>query len=315
MKLALFDDYQPGIVVGDTIVAVADVAGPEIMAQAGVYRMSALIERFDDLRAALEQAAARPGRPLADVRLRAPVPRPSKMLFCVSNYFENVKSPPFALDFFLKAPSSVLDPGGTVVLPPHDAIIFHHEAELAVVVGRRATNVSRENAMDYVFGYTQIIDVSARGLGAGPPPGFRAKSFDTFCPMGPWIVTADEIPDPYHLSVKLWVDDQPRHDYNTDDMEHSVAAMIETASAIATLEPGDIIACGVNHQGVGPLQDGETAVIEIERIGRMSVKVHDPLKRRWLKQIDAGMGRAIRRKRETGITAPPSELYTMRRLS
>ena len=315
MKLALYDDYIPAIVENETLYSIAEAVGPAIMALPGIYRMQTIIEQFDELHDAIAGAKRGIGVPAAGAHLRAPIPRPSKMLFAVSNYYENIVTPPLELDFFLKAPSSVLDPGGTVVLPPHDAIIFHHEAELAVIIGKRAKAVSRDEAMNHVFGYTCLIDVSSRGLGKGPPPGFRAKSFDTFCPLGPWIVTSDEIPDPYKLSIKLWVDEQPRHDYNTDDMEHPIAELVEFASAISTLEPGDVIACGVNHQGVGPLQDGETAVIDIEKIGRMSVSINDPYKRSWAKQIDRGMGAAIRKKRLTGVVAPPSELYTMRRLS
>jgi 2-keto-4-pentenoate hydratase/2-oxohepta-3-ene-1,7-dioic acid hydratase in catechol pathway len=315
MKLALYDEYVPAIVEGDRLYDISTAVGRAIMSLPGIYRMPAILEQFAEVREAVARIPRTGGIPVAGARLRAPIPRPSKMLFTVSNYFENIVTPPLELDFFLKAPSSVLDPGGTVVLPPHDAIIFHHEAELGVIIGRQAKNVSRADAMDYVFGYTCIIDVSSRGLGKGPPPGFRAKSFDTFCPLGPWIVSRDEISDPYKLGIKLWVDGQPRHDYNTDDMEHHIPELIEFASAISTLEVGDVIACGVNHQGVGPLQDGETAVIEIESIGRMSVSVSDPYKRRWAKQIDTGMGAAIRKKRLTGIVSPPSELYTMHRLA
>ena len=105
---------------------------------------------------------------------------------------------------------------------------------------------------------------------------FRACS-----PLGPWITLTDEIKNPQKLAVKSWENGQTRQDYNTDDMEHSVAEIIAWASSKVTLEPGDVIGCGTNHQGIGPMQDGETCEIEIEHIGRMAVKVSDPLQRRW----------------------------------
>jgi 2-keto-4-pentenoate hydratase/2-oxohepta-3-ene-1,7-dioic acid hydratase in catechol pathway len=141
-----------------------------------------------------------------------------------------------------------------------------------------------------VFGYTCLIDVSARGEGrrtwrAG---SWLGKSFDTFAPIGPCIVTADEIPEPNDLVVRFWNDGQLRHNYNTDDMEHRVPELVEFASTIMTLNTGDLIACGTNHEGLGALQDGETVEIEIERIGRMSLKVADPLKRSWERGIYMG---------------------------
>jgi Fumarylacetoacetate (FAA) hydrolase family len=107
--------------------------------------------------------------------------------------------------------------------------------------------------------------------------------------MGPWIVTADEIDDPQSLQVRLWVDGDLRHDYNMDDMAYPIARLIEWASTINTLEPGDVVSCGVNHQGLGPIQEGETAVMEIEEVGRLSIHVRDPHKRKWPKGIDHEM--------------------------
>jgi 2-keto-4-pentenoate hydratase/2-oxohepta-3-ene-1,7-dioic acid hydratase in catechol pathway len=141
--------------------------------------------------------------------------------------------------------------------------------------------------MDYVFGYTCMMDLSARGMGGFV--GFADKSHDGFAPMGPWIVTADEIDDPQSLQVRLWVDGELRHDYNMDDMAYPIARLIEWASTINTLEAGDVISCGVNHQGLGPIQDGETVVMEIEQVGRLSVVVQDPHKRKWPKGIDHEM--------------------------
>jgi 2-keto-4-pentenoate hydratase/2-oxohepta-3-ene-1,7-dioic acid hydratase in catechol pathway len=194
---------------------------------------------------------------------------------------------------FLKAPSSLLPPGGTVILPPDDAVIFHHEAELAVVIGERAHGVSESDAMRYVLGYTCFIDVSARGLGTGLD--IISKSQDTFGPIGPWITTKDEVEDPHGLDVRLWVNGQLRQDYNTSDMEHRVEAMIAWASRLVTLEIGDVLTCGTNHQGLGPLQHGDRVKMEIGGLGALEVSVEDPLRREWPDRIDTGIGAAIKK--------------------
>ena len=298
MKLVLFNDFVPGIISGDNIVDVSGAVG-DIMALPANDRMPRIIAEFERLRPALQQAAGSGGQPLNSVQLRAPIPRPSKIFCCIGNYKEGVQGDIRPLDMFLKSPDSVIGPGDTVELPPAQANIFHHEAELAIVIGPRAKDVSPEDAMNYVFGYTCFIDVSARGIGQR---SFIGKSFDTFAPVGPCIVTRDEIPDPQKLQVRLWDDGQIRHDYNTDDMEHPVTEVVSWASQIAALNPGDLIACGTNHQGLGPMQDGETVEIEIDGIGRMAVKVRDPLKREWPKGVDQEMAGRVRQ----GRTAAPS---------
>lgn len=303
MKLAMFNDFIPGVVVGDRIYDTSRVVGEAIMGLRPYGRMAAIIEQFGRLSERLAEAARGAGSPLASVRLRAPLPRPTKIICAIGNFFEGTKTAPRPIDMFLKAPSAILDPGGTVELPPHQASIFHHEAEIAAVIGRRARNVALSEAPAHIFGYTCFIDVSARGLGYGV--GFRGKSFDTFAPIGPWIVTAEEVGDPQKLRVRLWVDGQPRHDYNTGDMEHPVAELVSWASQVVTLEPGDVISCGTNHQGIGPLQDGERVEIEIERIGRMAVGVHDAAKRTWPREIDRTMADYVRARRtDPGVALP-----------
>lgn len=310
MKLALFNDFIPGVVNGDRIVDVSAVVG-EIMALPLHDRMPSIIAEFEQLQPALAKAARAEGVPLSSVRLRAPLPRPSKILCGIGNFMEGTDTPKRPIGLFLKSPAAVIGPGDTVELPPTQATVFHHEAELAVVIGpRRAKGVSPEEAMNFIFGYTCFIDVSARGLGMGV--GFIDKSFDTFAPMGPWIVTRDEIEDPQKLQVRLWVDGQPRHDYNTDDMEHQVVELISWASNIATLEPGDVISCGTNHQGIGPVQDGETMEIEVEKVGRIAVKVRDPQKRSWPKKIDEETARFVREWRRDPTLQPPKTLMPRR---
>jgi 2-keto-4-pentenoate hydratase/2-oxohepta-3-ene-1,7-dioic acid hydratase in catechol pathway len=313
MKLALFDDYVPGVVNDSGIVDLSVAVGKPVMDLPPTLRMTAIIADFDRLRDRIAEAATGSGKPLSGVRLRAPMPRPSKMLFGLGNFRENIDAKIMPLGLFLKAPSSILDPGGTVKLPAADAVIFHHEAELGFVIGKRGKDIAPGSAMDHVFGYTCIIDVSARGLGFGV--GFIDKSQDTFCPMGPWIVTKDEVPDPHDLDIKLWENDQLRQDYNTSDIEHRIPEIIAWAAKIGTLEVGDVFACGTNHQGLGPMQDGETSTIEIERVGRLMVEVKDPLKRHWPFGIDRGIGQAIRKAKLTGVFPKPEELFQTKRIS
>jgi 2-keto-4-pentenoate hydratase/2-oxohepta-3-ene-1,7-dioic acid hydratase in catechol pathway len=150
--------------------------------------------------------------------------------------------------------------------------------------------VKRDNWQKAVFGYTGMIDVSARAEGRSTwrQGSWMGKSFDTFAPIGPCITTADEIPDPNRLRVRFYNNGELYHDYVTDDMEHKVPELIEFASGIMTLHTGNLIACGTNHEGLGPLQDGEIGEIEIEKIGSMAVNVRDPLKRKWERSVYLG---------------------------
>lgn len=297
MKLALFNDYIPGVVIDDRVTDASRAVG-DIMQLPGVYRMPALIEAFDKLRPALEGLQAADGVPLTSVQLRAPVPQPPKILCAAANFREGVDAPLMPLTMFLKSPAAICDPGGTIVLPHTDAEVFQHEAELAVVVGKRASSVSEADAMDHVFGYSCFIDGSARGPGRAI--GFNAKSYDTFAPIGPWIVTKDEIPDPSQLQVRLWVDGVLRQDYSMNDIAHPVPEIVSGSSEISTLLPGDVLACGTNHQQLGPLQDGETVEIEIDNIGRLTVSVSDTLKRSWNAKVDDKMAARMRDFRRKG---------------
>lgn len=309
MKIALFDDYRVGVVQGERLIDVSELVGPEIMRMRPAERMLLIVEQFESLQAKFRTATG-PVRLLSEVQLRAPIPRPGKILMGQGNYHENVPTPPRPLGMFLKPSSAILDPGGTVVFPPDEGEIFHHEAELAVIIGKTARNVSVGDALDYVFGYSCLLDVSLRSQTAGV--GLTAKGFDTFAPLGPWITTADDIADPQKLAVRSWENDQLRQDYNTDDMEHSVAALIAWASSKVTLDPGDVIGCGTNHQGIGPMQDGETCAMEIEKIGRLSVKVSDPLGRKWPFQIDPGIGKHVRDWKLTGTPGSLQHVFMQR---
>jgi 2-keto-4-pentenoate hydratase/2-oxohepta-3-ene-1,7-dioic acid hydratase in catechol pathway len=294
MKLVLFqrdraDAVLPGVLTDAGVVAIDDVVPAGHSPQ---LTMQGIIDHFDRLRPALERrVAAGPASPLSAVRLRAPLPRPGKILACIANYWEHGALEARPLNMFLKNADAVIGPGDTIALPEMtEPWIFMHEAELALVIKGPAKMVKRQDWRSAVFGYTGMIDVSARGEGrrTWKAGSWLGKSFDTFAPIGPCIATADEIPEPNDVHVQLWVDGQLRHNYNTDDMEHLVPELVEFATAIMTLNSGDLIACGTNHEGLGPLQDGEVVDFEIRGIGRMRLDVRDPLKRAWEKGIYMG---------------------------
>ncbi len=296
MKLLLYNDFQPGLLKGDAVIDISKEVA-KVKGTSPQETVQNIITNFASLKPSLERAlASSKGVPVNTVRLRAPLPRPGKIICCIGNYKEGTQRETRPLDFFLKSPDSVIGPGDTVVFPEYKATIFHHEAELAVVIGSRASNVPQAKALNYVFGYTCFMDVSARGVGRSTAGAgsFLGKSYDTFGPLGPVVVTADEIPDPHKLAIKYRVDGQIRHDYNTSDIEHPIPEVIAFASSVMTLFPGDVIALGTNHQGIGPLQNGETGEIEIQGIGKMAVKVVDPLKRTWPKGVDQATAARIR---------------------
>jgi 2-keto-4-pentenoate hydratase/2-oxohepta-3-ene-1,7-dioic acid hydratase in catechol pathway len=317
MKLVLFQTAEqaepiPGLLSGRGVVSLADTVEPGHTPQ---LTMQKLIDRFDRLQPALDRLAAEgEALPLASVRLRAPLPRPGKILCCIANYWEHAQREARPLNMFLKNPEAVVGPGDTIVLPEFtEPWIFMHEAELALVIKGPAKKVGQADWKRAVFGYTCLIDVSARGEGrrTWKAGSWLGKSFDTFAPIGPCIVTADEIPEPNDLVVRFWNDGQLRHNYNTDDMEHRVPELVELASTVMTLNTGDLIACGTNHEGLGALQDGETVEIEIERIGRMTLKVRDPLKRSWERGIymgaDSTNPEAVKRHRPQPPLPPPPQ--------
>ncbi len=286
MKILFFEDFRLGVIKGrgateqvvDVTDAVADLSSlrPQEM-------IREVIERFGDYRERLESAARRGrGVPADAVRIRPPLPHPSNIVCMAVNYMEDgtlEEAPP--INAFLKSPASIIGHGDTMVLPDVPAGAFEGEAELGVVIGRRASHVKAEDAMEYIFGYVNLIDGSARGL---PPPTnvfYQMKSRDTFAPLGPYVVTADEIPDPQNLAVRLWVNGELKQSFSTDDMAHRISRCIEWVSSIHTLEPGDVVATGTNHRGLSCLQDGDTVELECDGCGRLRISVKDDLKRAW----------------------------------
>jgi 2-keto-4-pentenoate hydratase/2-oxohepta-3-ene-1,7-dioic acid hydratase in catechol pathway len=309
MKLMYFDDYKLGVVTGDGVVDVSSVV--QDIPHTGPHDLiNGLIERFAGYRPRLEEAARR-GKavPLANVRIRPPLPRPVNIDCMAVNYMEDgTRTEPAPINAFHKSPNAVIGSGDTMVLPDVPATIFEGEAEVAVVIGKRAKDVKAGDAMGCVFGYVNFIDGSARGL---PPPGnvfYQMKSRDTFAPIGPYIVTADEIADPHRLQVRLSVNGVIKQNFNTSDMAHKIPRCIEWVSSIHTLEPGDVLATGTNHRGLSAFQDGDVVELESEGLGRLRISIRDALKRTWgretrLEMADKG-AKTITTPQLTGKYAP-----------
>jgi len=220
--------------------------------------------------------------PSQDAYWFAPVPRPGKLICIGLNYRDHAAESNMAIPkqpiVFSKFSTAVIAPGEPVVLPATSTQV-DYEAELAVVIGRRAKDVTREHALDYVLGYTCFNDVSARDFQFADGQWQRGKSCDTFAPMGPTIVTADEVPDPHKLSIKLVLNGQAMQDSNTDQFIFGIPELVEFLSQTITLEPGDVIATGT-PPGVGfarkpPvfLQPGDNMEVVIESVGTLNSPV------------------------------------------
>ena len=272
MKIIRFGGGRVGIVEDDRVLDVTDLvegSGSFAWPPLGVLRL------IRDFPALVEQAKGRTDErvALSTVELEAPIVWPHNLFAMPVNYMahqQEMKSTNRAdlNGFFLKTTSSISGPNDAIVLPDLPGREIHHECELGIVIGREGRNVSREKALEYVFGYTCLVDVVVRGK----EERVMRKSYDTFCPIGPWIVTADEVPDPQNLQMQLWINGETRQSANTKDMIVDIRGMIELISRVTTLQPGDVIATGT-PEGVGPIVRGDTLRIAIEHVGEMSVPV------------------------------------------
>ena len=252
MRLVSYDDGRVGYLAGDQVIPLP----------ARTMRDALAAWQAGELAVPDREA----GIPLRDVRLRVPAADPSKIIAAPVNYRDHQAemssaSQVGALGFFLKAPSSLLDPGGTIQLPYHDRR-FDQEGELALVMGRTARHVSEQEALSCVFGYTGLLDITMRG---GEDRSTR-KSFETFTPMGPVLVTADEFGDPGDVELRCWVSGTLRQKASTADLIWSVARLVSYASSVTTLYPGDVISTGT-PAGVGPLAAGDTVRLELSGLG------------------------------------------------
>jgi 2-keto-4-pentenoate hydratase/2-oxohepta-3-ene-1,7-dioic acid hydratase in catechol pathway len=282
VKLLFFDDWKLGVLKGNSVVDVS--AAVQSIPHTGPHDLiSGLIARFSEYKARVEEAASKgQGVVVGQVRIRPPVPRPVNIVAMAVNYMEDgTRSEPAPINAFHKSPSAIIGHGDTMVLPDVPATIFEGEAEMAVIIGKRASHVRAADAMSYIFGYMNFIDGSARGL---PPSGntfYQMKSRDTFAPIGPYIVTADEVSNPDNLKVQLWVNGQLKQNFNTSDMAHKIPRCIEWVTSIHALEPGDILATGTNHRGLSGFQNDDVIELEVESLGRLRFDVRDDLKRTW----------------------------------
>lgn len=273
MKIARFNEGRLGLVAGDRIIDVTAAWGlnPHEWPQVGMTRLIA-----DLASGARGYPAGQKGAPsyaLTEVRLLTPVPWPNKVVAFPVNYHDhgaemgaNYRAP--SQGFFLKPNSSLCGAGEPIVLPAVPGREVHHECELAIIIGKGGRHIGRDQWQEHVFGYACLLDMVVRGR----EERVTRKAYDSFCPVGPWITTADEVSDPENLEMKLWVNDSLRQHANTRDLVLDLPGMIEMASAVMTLYPGDIIATGT-PAGVGPVAAGDMVRVEIERVGAMSVQV------------------------------------------
>lgn len=269
MRLASFNDGRVGTVEGDRVTELE-------LADAG--RGGSAMRRLIESATPAELASVRRGRTyaLSEVTWSAPVPDPSKIMAAPVNYRShqdemNEAVQVAGLGLFLKAPSSVTGSGGRIVLPYSDRR-FDQEAELAAVIGTTARTVPVTTALDHVFGYTALLDITMRG---GEDRSTR-KSFETFTPMGPWLVTADEFGSPDDAELECFVNGERRQSANTRDLIWGVAELVSYASSVTTLHPGDVVSTGT-PAGVGALRDGDTVEVGLSGLGgvlRMTVTDH-----------------------------------------
>jgi acylpyruvate hydrolase len=229
-------------------------------------------------RAAVERAGAQTRLPLAQVRLLSPVPRPGKIVCIGQNYLEHATESHAAASaypiIFAKYANTMIASGDAIILPRISTQV-DYEGELAVVIGRRAKNVAEQDALNYVGGYAPYNDVSARDFQSRTSQWTIGKTFDTFGPMGPALVTADEVPDPQNLDLRLTIGDEVLQSSNTSKMIFPIARLIATITAAMTLEPGDVIATGT-PEGVGSartpqrfLRPGDIVRVEIQGLGAL----------------------------------------------
>jgi 2-keto-4-pentenoate hydratase/2-oxohepta-3-ene-1,7-dioic acid hydratase in catechol pathway len=284
MKICRFDNDRLGVVKGDEVLDVTpalEVIPAQRWPIAPGDPLIANLDRVIERIRALEGKAAR--RKLAEVKLRAPVPNPTKIVNAPINYQAHIDEAKkdqalgagrklghiTEWGLFLKATSALVGPGESIRLRMPDRR-SDHEVELAIVIGRECRRATIANALDFVAGYAIGLDMTIRGP---EMPSWR-KSVDTYAVCGPWLTTKDEVPDPNNLRLSLKVNGETRQDSTTARMVYDVQKLIEYATSMYTLYPGDLIFSGT-PEGVGPVKPGDVITAEIERIGRFDIRVVD----------------------------------------
>lgn len=269
MKLVTFSQPdrppQPGVIEGPSVLPLTEFPDTIAAIAAGV--------------AVVRRSTKGAAIPLEKVKLHAPIPRPPKVICIGLNYRDhaiesNMPIPTIPV-VFNKFPNTVIAPGENVVIPSNTEKP-DFEAELAFVMGKSPRHLSKDQALKHVFGYTIVNDVSARDFQLQTSQWLVGKTFPTFCPMGPWIVTADQIPDPHNLRIGLRIDGETVQDSNTKELIFGIPELIEHLSSIIDFEPGDIVSTGT-PPGVGMgrkpprwLKAGETMTVFIEGIGELT---------------------------------------------
>jgi 2-keto-4-pentenoate hydratase/2-oxohepta-3-ene-1,7-dioic acid hydratase in catechol pathway len=293
MHVASIRPNELALVDGEELLLIGDLLAQKGLLSQG-SSMIDFIAHYDTVKNALKSVLSTAKRIKLDpALLKPPVERPSKIWAAAFNYKrgtsdikeaagrgETLKfTPEQALEMtFLKPPSAVIGPEQTILIPKGERVVYP-ELELCIVIGKEARNVAKENALDYVFGYTIMLDMTARGpnppgTGIGSCRSVR-KGFETFAPSGPWITTRDEIPDPHHLTMNLWIDGELRQSADTSGMINGVAELVTFLSEVTTLRPGDLISTGNPDSPAfqRKLVPGEKLKAEIERIGAMNLFV------------------------------------------
>jgi 2-keto-4-pentenoate hydratase/2-oxohepta-3-ene-1,7-dioic acid hydratase in catechol pathway len=286
MYIAVFDDYRVGLVEGDVLYDVTSAVPGASSTWPPIF-INHLIAEWQTLAPLLVAARGKAiAVPVSSVKLLAPNPCPIHVIAAPANYKKHMNEmgdlgvtakgkTAREQGFFLKSTASVIGAGQAVELPRGSKRRFDHESELAVIIGRTTKHATRENAMDSVFGYSCLIDITMRIDPNGRnEERVTRKSFDSFTPLGPWIVTADEVGDPGTLRNELFVNNERRQNAYTGDMLVDVPGLIELISSVMTLHPGDVIATGT-PEGVGPIVPGDTVTIRIEQVGEMSVGIRE----------------------------------------
>jgi len=273
MRIVCFNGNKIGVVGREeTVVDVSDLC--EGIGDWPPVSMIKMISRFEAMRPQLEKRVNEgKGVPIAQVRLEAPITWPNKLIAIPVNYHAHaveMSSPAISsvAGFFLKSNSSLSGPQDDIVLPDLPTREIHHEAELGVIIGKGGRHIGKQDAHKHIFGFCCLLDITVRGK----QERVMRKSYDTFCPTGPWIITLDEVPDYANLDIRLDVSGEPRQAANTKSMILGTDEIIEMCSSAMTLYPGDVIATGT-CEGVGPIRDGDSVNITIAKVGSMSVKV------------------------------------------
>jgi 2-keto-4-pentenoate hydratase/2-oxohepta-3-ene-1,7-dioic acid hydratase in catechol pathway len=274
MKIARFDGGRIGVVIGDRIHDVSEACGVD-PAEWPPMGMITTIAAFDELRPGIERCLGLSvGVPLSGVTLDTPIPWPHKLLALPNNFHAHSAEMAQQSDvagtegFFMKSNAALIGPADAIVIPDRPGRNFHHECELAIIVGKTGRKIALEDALDYIFGYACLIDVTMRGK----EERVMRKSFDTFCPVGPWITTADEVGRTDDLVLRLWVNGALKQEAPVSDMVVGIREAIVLCSSVNTLQPGDIIASGT-MAGVGPIVPGDSVRIAIENVGEMTIPV------------------------------------------